>query len=127
MLLRLVAGLALIAHGALHIGFIAPAPDDADSPFALDESWLVPAAIRKEVGLGLATVAILAFALLALVAWDIPRLRYAWRPLIGFGAGASLAMLVAYWNPWLIMGLIADVALIAVTLAIPDWWNRVFD
>ena len=126
MLLRLLTATLCLAHGSLHLGFITPPPDDPAYPFRIDESWLVPAAAQRQVGLTLATIAILAFAGLAVVVLGIRRIRYAWRPLLGIGGTASLLLLIGYWNPWLIIGVGINTALLAVTFAVPDWWDRVF-
>ena len=72
----------------------------------------------------MATIATVAFAALALAAWGVPQLRFAWRPLIGIGASASLLLLIAFWNPWLIIGVAIDVGLLVLTFVSPDWWDR---
>ena len=123
---RLLIGIGLLGHATLHLGFVVPPADDGDTPFNIDSSWLLPAGTERVVGLSLATMAIVAFAGLALAAWGLPLLRFAWRPLLGVGAFASLGLVVAFWNPWLILGVVIDVGLLTLTFAVPDWWDRLF-
>jgi hypothetical protein len=119
----LLAGF-LVAHAAIHVAFVTPAPpataDGPAWPFSTADSWLVrrlgvePAAIH---GLGLALVA-LTLAGLALAA--IVALGFAptalWLPAIIIGATASLALLLVCFDPWLLFGVGIDVVLLYATL-----------
>ena len=66
MLLRIVAGLFLIAHGLVHLLYFVTKEDDPSFPFTLRESWLVPEAVRRPVGIGFVAVTVAAFFLLGL-------------------------------------------------------------
>ena len=74
VLLRIVAGVLLLAHGVVHLLYLAPDM----SQFSTQRSWLVPEAARQPVALGLITAPIAASAVLALAVWGVPGLTAAW-------------------------------------------------
>ena len=74
VLIRVVLGALLLAHGLVHLLFLAP-----DVPvFSLEHSWLVPASIRTPVAYTLLVTTIVAFALPAIAVWGIPGLSVVW-------------------------------------------------
>jgi len=114
---RIVAGVLLLAHGLVHLLYLAP-----DVPeFALGQSWLVPEAARRPLGLWLMAATVLAFALLALAVWGVPGLSAEWPALAVVAALLSAVLLVLFWDIHLVLGLAIDAALIAVALARPHW------
>lgn len=125
MIVRILLGLALLGHGLIHIGYLTPDPDDPRYPFTLDDSWLLPSSVRRGVGSALAIITVVAFAALALAAWGVPSLDSMWSLLIVVGGSASLILLVAFWHPWIVVGIVVDVSLLVLTLAVPGWWDRV--
>jgi hypothetical protein len=61
IVIRVVAGALLLAHGLVHLLYLAP-----DVPeFSLDRSWLLPASARRPVALALMAATVAAFALVA--------------------------------------------------------------
>lgn len=117
--MKWLLGAFLVAHAFIHVSYLTPAPPRTASgpewPFELTRSWLVtglsldPGLVR---GLGLAlvatTVALLVGAGLATVGW----LPVAWwTGLATAGAVASLVTLVLFFHPWLVLGILIDLAL----------------
>jgi hypothetical protein len=114
---RIVTGVLLLAHGLVHLLYLAP-----DVPeFSLDQSWLVPEAARRPLGLGLLVATVAAFALLALAAWGVPGLSAAWPAVTVVAAALSAALLVVFWDIRLVFGLAIDVALLAIAVTRPHW------
>jgi hypothetical protein len=114
---RIVTGVLLLAHGLVHLLYLAP-----DVPeFSLDQSWLVPEAARRPLGLGLLAATVAAFALLALAAWGVPGLSAAWPAVTVVAALLSAALLVVFWDIRLVFGLAIDVALLTIAVTRPHW------
>lgn len=123
VLVRIVVGGLLVAHGLIHLLWWAP-NDDAKWPFRLDRSWLVPAAIRTPVAVGLVALVVTGFALLGLAVWGVPGLSSIWPGLAIAAAVASLAALVLFWDRQLLVGVAIDVALVVVAWWQPAWTDR---
>ena len=114
----------LMAHAAIHLGFVTPAPPAAPGappwPFDLGRSWLlsplgIDPSLLRVIGFALfaAIVAGYALALIASVA-SLPA------DLMGIGiivgSAASLVLLLLFFHPWLMLGVAIDIALLwAVT------------
>jgi hypothetical protein len=124
MMVPVLVGGALFAHGLIHVLYVLPAPADPNYPFTFDGSWLIPDSARRVVGLVLVVVTVLAFSALALTVWSVGGLDSVWKPLTIIGSVASLAVLVAFWHPWIVVGVVIDVGLLTATLVVPDWWTR---
>lgn len=93
VLVRIVLGVRLVAHGLVHLLWLAQS-DDPAWPFRLDRSWLVSEATRKHVAVVLIALIVAGFALLGLAVWGVPGLPSIW-PVLAIGAAlASLAALV---------------------------------
>ena len=123
LLVRIVVGVLLVAHGLVHLLWFAP-NDDPAWPFRLDRSWLVSGAARKPIAVVLIALVVVGFALLGLAVWGVPGLTSVW-PVLAIGASvASLAALVVFWNRQLLWGVAIDVALIVVALWHPTWTDR---
>ncbi len=112
VILRIVVGILLIAHGLVHLLYFVTNPDP-NFPFTVATSRFFPEALRRPVAIGLASVTILGFALLGLAIWGTPGLNATWPILAVLAGAASLAMLITFWSRQLIAGIIIDVALIA--------------
>ena len=123
VLVRIVLGLLLVAHGLVHLLWFAPS-DDPAWPFRLDRSWLLPPATRTPVAVGLIALVVAAFALLGLAVWGVPGLTSMWPGLAIGAAVASLVVLVLFWDRRLLWGVAIDVALIVVALWLPAWTDR---
>ena len=72
VLIRIAAGLFVVAHGLVRLLYVIPKQDDPSFPFTLDESWLVPAAVRRPSGVVLVAATVTVFALLGLAVWGVP-------------------------------------------------------
>ena len=115
--IRLVAGLLLIAHGLVHLLYLAPDVDE----FALDDSWVVPTGARRPVAYVLTAATVAAFVLVGLALWGVPLLSGIWPALTIIASLVSLVLLASYWNPRLIFGVAINLALIAVAVLRPAW------
>ena len=120
VLLRIVAGALLVAHGLVHLLWFAP-NDDRGWPFRLDRSWLLPEGARSPVAAALVGLIVAGFALLGLAVWGVPGLVSIWPGLAIAAAVASLAALVLFWDRQLVWGVALDLLLIAVALWRPGW------
>jgi hypothetical protein len=120
-LIRVVAGVLLVAHGLVHLLYLVPAPADESFPFTLDESWLVPENARRPVAVALIAATIVSFALLGLAVWGVPGLAGAWPGIAVTAAATSLALLIAFWDAQLTFGVVLDLAIVAIALTRPDW------
>ena len=118
---RAVAGVLLIAHGLVHLLYLAPGVPE----FSLEKSWLVPAVARRNLGTVLILVTVVAFVLVGLAVWGVPGLAGAWPLLTVVAAVLSLVLLIAYWDVRLVFGVILDLGLIAVAVAQPGWTQRI--
>jgi hypothetical protein len=67
------------------------------------------------VGIALVAVTLAAFGLAALVAAGIGPVSL-WIPAVTIGATASLAVLLVFFHPWLIVGVAIDIGLLAASL-----------
>ena len=129
--MRLAVAGFLLAHALIHLAFVAPAPpataDGPAGPFPTSDSWLfsrlgVGPNEARLVAMALVAVTIGAFAVAALVALGLSPVGL-WAPAVAAGSVASLALLVAFFHPWLVLGIGIDVALFWAALV--AGWNPV--
>ena len=125
VVIRIAAGLFLIAHGLVHVLYLARKEDDPSFPFTLKQSWLVPEAARRPTGLVLLAATVAAFALLGLAVWGVPGLSGAWPVIAIVAAALSLILLVAFWNSHLFVGIGIDGALIVLAATQPGWIEKI--
>jgi hypothetical protein len=120
MIPRLLFAGFLLAHGAIHASFLSPRPPATAGgpawPFELARSWvLTPLGVQPEtarlLGMALVAATVGAFALAALAATG-PLPAELWGPTTAVGAVASLALLVLFFHPWLVLGLAIDLGLL---------------
>jgi hypothetical protein len=110
----------LVAHAAIHLAFIAPSPpvtaDGPAWPFTTNDSWLLerlgldPAGTRVLAG-ALVAAALIALAIASLAALGVVAVGL-WVPALTVGAAASLGLLIAFFHPWLGLGIAIDVGLL---------------
>jgi len=112
VVVRVVLGALLLAHGCVHLLFLTPEP-----VFSLEHSWLVPASLRTPVAHTLLVVTIGAFAILALAVWGVPGLATVWPVLAIVAAALSTALLVLFWNWQLGLGVVINAVLVATAIA----------
>ena len=124
MLVRVLVAGFLLAHAAIHVGFIAPPPPATAGgpawPFATERAWLVtrlgldPALLRW-LALALVPITVAGYGLAALVALGaLP--TAIWPAAIVIGSVASLGVLAACFHPWLLLGVVIDVSLLWASL-----------
>jgi hypothetical protein len=119
-IVRTVAGILLLAHGLVHLLYLASDVQE----FSFDRSWVVPESLRRQVGLGLMVATVVAFALVALAVWGVPRMSADWPALTLLAALLSVVLLAAFWNTWLLFGLTIDVLLVIVAVTQPHWADQ---
>jgi len=121
----LVVGL-LLGHGLIHASYVAPRPPltagGPQWPFELSHSWLLGAfgvsgEAARIVGLALVAVTIAGFALASVAALGLAPAGV-WTAAVAVGAIASLALLVLFFHPWLVLGVVIDVVLLWVVFAV---------
>lgn len=124
MLVRLLVAGFLLAHAAIHAGFVSPRPPAKPGappwPFDLGRSWLlarlgVPGGAVRVLGLALVVATIGGYVLAALATLGILPAG-AWGTTVAVGSIASLALLVVGFHPWLVVGIAIDVLLLWVIL-----------
>jgi len=118
---RVLFGLFLVAHGLIHASFVArapaPTPGGPEWPFEMGRSWLITVigmegGVVRMIGAALVIVTVVAFAGAGL-AWFGLVVPTAWWPaLVMAGAASSLAVLTAFFHPWLVLGFAIDAVLI---------------
>ena len=114
----------LVAHAATHIAFVSPPPPARAGgptwPFSTDATWpvtrigLTPEAARR-LASALVPATCVGFTVAALTAIGIVPVAL-WTPAIVIGSLASLGLLVAFFHPWLLLGVVIDGALLGATL-----------
>ncbi len=120
VLIRAIAGILLIAHGLVHLLYLA-----RDVPeFHIEDSWVVPEAASRSVAVGLITATIVASVLLGLVVWGVPWLSGIWPAIAIAAAVTSMVLLVSFWDVRLLFGIALDVAIVAVAVMQPAWTDR---
>ena len=117
VLVRVLVGAFILAHGLVHLLYLA---NDLDE-FSLERSWLTPESARRPLALVLIAATVAAFAILALAVWGVPGLSEVWPVITVVACLLSMALLILFWNTWLIFGLAIDIALLAAAVIQPDW------
>ena len=77
VLVRILLGLLLVAHGLVHLMWFVP-NDDPAWPFRLDRSGLMSETTRKPITVALVALIVAGFALLGLAVWGVPGLASIW-------------------------------------------------
>lgn len=131
---RTIAATLFIVHAIAHAGLAAaPIPSEPSSkPGAFftspSRSWLLTGLKLSDetiraIGLVLAALSIAGFLLAGLGALKVPFLLSVWPQIVMVSAVISLFLLVAFWHSWIVLGMIIDVAILAVLLIKPDLMN----
>ena len=133
---RWVLAAILFGHGWVHLMFLFPRPAPSDGgkpatgkpatdwPFDLRASWIAtrtgsgPGAFVA-VGRLLVVVTFVLFALAALATAGILVPAAWWQGLLVASSLASLAMLVVWFAPTLLLGILIDIALVWLAIAGP--------
>ena len=127
-MLKTIVAIFLILHGLTHsILAMVPSPNAPDAGFATFfsgiGSWLftgLSESASKTIATTLAVIAMLGFVAAGLALFGILVPFDWWRALAIASAVVSLLLLVIFWDPYLIVGLLFDVAVL-VTLLFTKW------
>ena len=120
-----LVALFLVVHAAIHLSYLSPRPMATAAgptwPFDLRRSWILsplgaPDAATRALGLALVALTMAGFLLAASVILGLAPSGL-WVPAITIGAVASMGVLVLFFHPWLVVGVIVDVFLLFVVLA----------
>jgi uncharacterized membrane protein YphA (DoxX/SURF4 family) len=113
---RILVGLFLVAHGLVHLLYLTPRPEEDQSyPFVPETRWITralglePARARKLAG-ALAVVAAVAFAVAGCALIVDAAI---WQPAAVVASSISLALLLVFFHPWLLIGIGLDIVIIA--------------
>jgi hypothetical protein len=127
-MLKTIVAIFVILHGLTHsIMAMVPSPNAPDAGFATFfsglGSWLftgLSESASKTIATILAVIATLGFVAAGLALFGILVPFDWWRILAIASAVVSLLLVVIFWHPYLIVGLLIDVAVL-VTLIFTDW------
>lgn len=133
--LRVLIALFFVAHGWIHFSLTTvpvPAPGALRTPFLptwkrpnMDPHWpaaklKLPDATVRILGSVLWVSAVVGFCLAGLSLLAFPGTAILWQAPAVFGAVTSLLLLVLYWHPWLPIGILIDIAVLAgIILRVP--------
>lgn len=126
MVPRLLFVAFLLGHAAIHASFVAPRPPATAGgpawPFELGRSWiLTPLGVQPDLtrvlGLALVALTVGGFALAALAALGLLPAGF-WPPAAATGAIASVALLLLFFHPWLVLGIAIDLGLLWAVLVV---------
>jgi hypothetical protein len=131
MLVRLLVASLLFAHAMVHVAFVTPTPPMTAGgptwPFTTSRSWLatrfsVSPDLLRGLAMALVAATLSGFGLAALAAIGLVPATV-WTPAIVTGSAASLGLLIAFFNPWLLIGVAIDVGLLWASLMTS--WNPI--
>jgi sterol desaturase/sphingolipid hydroxylase (fatty acid hydroxylase superfamily) len=134
MLARLLVAGFLCAHAAIHAAFVSPRPPAKPGappwPFDLGRSWVLsrlhaPGSVARVLGVALVAVTIGGYALAAVATIGILPTS-TWDAAVAIGSAASLALLLLFFHPWLVVGVAVDVLLLWVAL-VAGWTPDLLD
>jgi hypothetical protein len=124
VLLKLVLAALVFAHGAIHVSYLAPRPpataDGPAWPFSLARSGILSpigagSGVTRSIGSALVIATLAAFTLAAACVLGLTPAAL-WPAAVAAGAGSSIAVLLLFFHPWLVLGLLIDVGLLAIVL-----------
>lgn len=118
--MRILIGVALLAHALIHASYLSPAPPRTPGgpewPFEMSKSWLVTGmGVTPDVVRLLGSLLVVV-SVVTLVAGGLATLgilpREWWAACVVVGAVASGATLTVFFHPWIVPGFVIDVALL---------------
>ncbi len=126
-MVKILFALFLIAHGLVHAILAAtPIPNDPEPKpgtffTATSRSWLLPqlglsASAIQWIGIVLVVLATLGFVLAGLGVLGVPGLSTIWRMMTVISSCLSLLLLILFWHPWLVVGVLIDIGLLIALL-----------
>lgn len=134
-MVKIALAVFLIVHGLVHAGLAAaPIPNDPDSKpgsffTATARSWLLPrlglnTSTVQWVGILLVALVTLGFILAGLGVLGVPGLSTGWRTVAMVSVCLSLLLLILFWHPWLVVGIMIDIGIL-ITLLWTKWLPQV--
>jgi hypothetical protein len=130
-MLRTILGIFMIGHGIAHAGLASvPDPSESDStPGAfftkkgrsrLSQYLDLDPIFVQRTGIVLAAISIVGFILVGMGILGVPGLEMIWQGLALISAVVPLILLILFWHPWIILGVVIDAGL--VLLAVLNSW-----
>ena len=115
---RLLFGLLLLVHGAIHLACFAPVPDDPKWPFRWRSPWLPKASEKVLRAFGTAAIALLClgYFVAAPGVWGVVSLTGIWVPAAPLASALSFVVIAILWHPWFFAGPTVDVVIAAAVL-----------
>ncbi len=120
----LVVALLLVAHGLIHVSFLSPAPPAKAGgpqwPFDLTRSRLLAtlglgSGAARAIGTALIVVTVAGYVIAALAFVGITPATWFTGAVVA-GSAASIVLLVLFFHPWLVLGLVIDAVLLWAVL-----------
>ena len=126
-MVKILFALFLIAHGLVHAILAAtPIPNDPEPKpgaffTATSRSWLLPqlglgGSAIQWIGIILVILSTVGFVLAGLGVLGVPGLSTIWRTVTVISSCLSLLLLILFWHPWLMVGVLIDCALLIALL-----------
>ncbi|HEY5517361.1 MAG TPA: hypothetical protein VIL15_03730 [Coriobacteriia bacterium] len=115
---RLLFGLLLLVHGAIHLAWLQPAPDDPKWPFLWRSPWLPKVGEEALRNFGTAAIALMCvgYVIAALGVWGVGFLAGMWVPAALLASALSFVVIAVLWHPWFFAGPTVDVVIAAAAL-----------
>ena len=123
--MNLLVGLFLLAHGLIHLSYLAPAPSPGagrpEWPFDMANSWLVTnlgmsADLIRPLGTLLVVVVAGTLGAAGLATLGVLVPQEWWKPFVIVGAVASAVTLAIFFHPWIVIGIAIDLVLLWVVM-----------
>ena len=115
---RVLFGLLLLVHGAIHLSWLAPQPEDPKWPFVWRSPWLpsVSEDTLRPVGTSVIALMMLCFVVAALGVWGVGFLAGVWVPAVVLGSVLSMIVIGVLWHPWFVAAPTVDLVIAAAAL-----------
>jgi hypothetical protein len=127
--MNLLVGLLLLAHGLIHLSYVAPAPSPGagrpEWPFDMAKSWLVTnlgmsAGLIRPLGTLLVVVVAVTLGAAGLATLGVLVPQEWWKTLVIAGAVLSAVTLAIFFHLWIVLGIVIDGVLLYLVV-VQDW------
>jgi hypothetical protein len=115
--MRFLVGLFLVAHGLVHLLYVARRPpDDPRYPFVPETAWVARVlGLSAEAAKAIARVTAVTVAIvLGIAGIDLIVGATLWGTLASIGAAISLVLMIGFYHRWLTIGIAIDLAIIGL-------------